>query len=81
MAKLEWGYASGDADPSDGVTRRFTMDEPQRRPRPLRSRPRLEDSARRLHRAGPADREPPYPGLVLLPSRGGVFGATYLNRA
>ena len=26
VAELEWGYASGDADPTDGVTRRFTMD-------------------------------------------------------
>src|SRR5690606_2329077 len=26
VAQLEWGWASGDADPNDGVTRRFRMD-------------------------------------------------------
>lgn len=82
VAAVEAGYASGDADPYDGVERRFTFDPNHRiglllfdevlRFQTARSAsaamdPRLANAAR------------PTPGVELLPSNGGVQGASYVN--
>lgn len=79
VASLEWGYASGDADPNDGTTRRFTFD-PNHKVGLL-----LFDHALawKTARAATAASDPelvarPMPGTHLLPSNGGIFGATYL---
>lgn len=80
VAELEWGYASGDANPYDGINKRFTMD-PNHNVGLL-----LFDHvlAWKTARAATLAQDPkivnrPAPGLDFLPSRGGVFGATYLN--
>ncbi|MBK8251893.1 MAG: hypothetical protein IPK82_04405 [Polyangiaceae bacterium] len=80
VAELEWGYASGDANPNDGITKRFTMD-PNHNVGLI-----LFDQvlAWKTARAATIAQDPnivnrPPPGLDFLPSRGGVFGATYLN--
>ncbi len=80
VTELEWGYTSGDADPYDGSTHRFTFDPNHKvglvlfddvmrwktaRAATIASDPRLVDR--------------PNPGLQFLSSEGGVFGATYLN--
>ncbi len=79
VASLEWGWTSGDANPNDGVTRRFRFD-PNHNVGLI-----LFDEV--LHwktaRASAAARDPeltqrPNPGTDLLPSDGSVFGATYL---
>jgi hypothetical protein len=77
---LEWGYASGDADPSDGIDHRFTMNPGRRiglilfdevlRWKSARSATFLEDPRLGQQRVFPN---------VSLPSAGGVFGATYLT--
>jgi hypothetical protein len=77
---LEWGYASGDADPNDGTTRRFRFDASYRVGLLMFS----EALAWRTARAAAIARDPelvarPAPGSDLLPSNGGIFGATYLN--
>lgn len=79
VASLEWGYASGDSDPNDGTTRRFTFD-PNHKVGLL-----LFDHvlAWKTARAATAASDPeliarPMPGTHLLPSNGGIFGATYL---
>ncbi len=82
VAQLEVGYASGDANPYDDVNRRFTFD-PNHRIGLL-----LFDEVMRWQtaRASTAAQDPlltngsrPPPGVNLLPSNGGVFGATYIN--
>lgn len=80
VTELEWGYASGDADPLDGTTRRFTFDTSHNvglvlfdhvlQWKTARAATIAQDE-RVVGRAAP--------GLQLLPSNGGVFGATYLN--
>jgi hypothetical protein len=79
VAQVEWGWASGDADPNDGVTRRFRFD-PNHNVGLI-----LFDEV--LHwktaRAATIARDPeltqrPNPGVDLLPSNGSIFGATYL---
>lgn len=80
VAELEWGYASGDADPLDGTTSRFTFDTSHNvglvlfdhvmQWKTARSATIAQDD-RIVARANP--------GLQFLPSNGGVFGATYLN--
>ncbi len=80
VAELEVGYASGDADPYDGVSKRFTFDQSHdvglvlfndvMRWKTARSATIAADS-KLVNR--------PTPGLQFLPSEGGVFGATYLN--
>ena len=80
VAELEWGYASGDADPNDGVTKRFTMDPNHNVGLVLFDHVLAWKTARSATIAqDPAIVNRPTPGLDLLPSRGGVFGATYLN--
>ncbi|MFO0618121.1 MAG: hypothetical protein U0414_36350 [Polyangiaceae bacterium] len=80
VAELEFGYASGDADPYDGSTHRFTFDQNHHvglvlfddvmRWKSARSATIAQDP-RLVNRANP--------GLQFLPSEGGVFGAMYLN--
>ena len=74
------GYASGDANPGDGVTRRFTFDENHHvglvlfdqvlRWKTARSATIAQDPALVARAA---------PGLEYLSSNGGVFGAQYIN--
>jgi hypothetical protein len=82
VAQLELGYASGDADPYDGTQRRFVFD-PNHRIGLL-----LFDEIMRFQtaRSATAATDPlltnanrPTPGVDLLPSNGGVFGAQYIN--
>jgi hypothetical protein len=80
VGEIEVGYASGDANPTDGVTKRFTFDENHHvglvlfdqvlRWKTARSATLAEDPAIVARAA---------PGLEYLPSNGGVFGAQYLN--
>jgi hypothetical protein len=80
VAELAWGFASGDANPSDGVTRRFTMDPNHNAGLVLFDHVLAWKTARAAtiaQDAGIVNR--PTPGLDFLPSKGGVFGATYLN--
>jgi hypothetical protein len=82
VGQLELGYASGDADPTDGTEKRFTFD-PNHKVGLL-----LFDEVMRFQtaRAASAAQDPllanagrPTPGVDLLPSNGGVFGAEYVN--
>ncbi len=82
VAQLELGYASGDADPYDTTQRRFVFD-PNHKVGLL-----LFDELMRFQtaRASTAATDPlltnanrPTPGVDLLPSNGGVFGAQYVN--
>lgn len=82
VGQVEVGYASGDADPYDGTEKRFTFD-PNHRVGLL-----LFDEIMRWQtaRASVAAQDPllgnaqrPTPGVQLLPSNGGVFGAQYVN--
>jgi hypothetical protein len=82
VAQLEVGYASGDADPNDGTERRFTFD-PNHKVGLI-----LFDEVMRWQtaRSATAATDPlltnasrPTPGVDLLPSNGGVFGAQYVN--
>jgi hypothetical protein len=80
VAELEWGYASGDADPNDGITKRFTMDPNHNVGLVLFDHVLAWKTARAATIAqDPSIVARPTPGLDFLPSRGGVFGATYLN--
>jgi hypothetical protein len=80
VGQIEFGYASGDADPNDGTERRFVFD-PNHKVGLL-----LFDEVMRFQtaRAATAAQDPllssrPSPGAQLLPSNGGVFGAEYVN--
>lgn len=82
VAQVEMGYASGDADPYDGKQKRFVFD-PNHRVGLL-----LFDEVLRFQtaRSATAATDPlltnaqrPTPGVDLLPSNGGVFGAQYVN--
>jgi hypothetical protein len=80
VAQLEWGWASGDADPNDGVTRRFRFDPNHNVGLILFDEVLAWKTARASSAA--QDRELTQranPGADLLPSNGAVFGATYLN--
>ncbi len=80
VGELEWGYASGDADPTDGITKRFTMDPNHNVGLVLFDHVLAWKTARSATIAqDPNVVARPTPGLDFLPSRGGVFGATYLN--
>jgi hypothetical protein len=80
MGEIELGYASGDANPIDGVTKRLTFDENHHvglvlfdyvlRWKTARSATLAQDPALVARAA---------PGLEFLPSNGGVFGAQYVN--
>ncbi|MBI4700657.1 MAG: hypothetical protein HY744_05755 [Deltaproteobacteria bacterium] len=79
VVALEWGFASGDADPSDGTSRRFTFDPNHNVGLVLFDHVLAWKTARAatILQDPQLVRRPP-PGLDLLPSEGGVFGATYL---
>ena len=82
VGQVELGYASGDADPYDGTEHRFTF-HPDHKVGLV-----LFDEVMRFQtaRAATAAQDPllansnrPPPGIDLLPSNGGVFGAQYIN--
>lgn len=82
VGQVEVGYASGDADPYDGVQKRFVFD-PNHRVGLL-----LFDEILRWQtaRSASAAMDPllsnaarPTPGVDLLPTNGGVSGAQYVN--
>jgi hypothetical protein len=80
MGEVEIGYASGDADPFDGTEKRFTFDENHHVGLILFDQVMRWKTAR----AATLAQEPTLvaraaPGIQLLPSNGGVFGAAYLN--
>jgi hypothetical protein len=78
--ELEFGYATGDADPFDGETHRFTMDTNHNVGLVLFDHVLQWKTARSATIAqDPRIVNRPNPGLQFLPSNGGVFGATYLN--
>jgi hypothetical protein len=78
--EVEVGYASGDADPSDGTTKRFTFDENHHVGLVLFDQVLRWKTARSATIAqDPAIVARGAPGLELLPSNGGVFGAEYVN--
>lgn len=80
VAEVEWGYASGDANPYDGSTHRFTFEQNHRVGLVLFDDVLRWKTARSATIAGdPRLVNRPNPGLQFLPSEGGVFGATYLN--
>lgn len=79
VGQVEVGYATGDANPNDGIEKRFVFD-PNHKVGLL-----LFDEIMRWQtaRASAAAQDPklvkqPPPGASLLPSNGGVFGAQYL---
>ena len=77
---FEAGYASGDADPYDGTTRRFTIDQNHNVGLVLFDHVMAWKTARSATIAGDAAiTARPAPGLEFLPSEGGIFGASYLN--
>ncbi len=80
VGEVEVGYASGDANPDDGVNKRFTFDANHRVGLVLFN----QVLAWKTARAATIAQDPDLvaraaPGLDLLPSRGAVFGAQYLN--
>ena len=80
VVSLEWGYASGDADPGDGVTKRFSFDQNHNVGLVLFDQVLAWKTARAATIAqDPQIVNRPSPGLQLLPSEGSVYGATYLN--
>lgn len=80
VAELGWGYASGDADPNDGVNRRFTFDPNFNVGLVLFDHVLAWKTARAATLAqDPELTKRPAPGVQFLPSRGGVFGAAFLN--
>lgn len=77
---VEAGYASGDADPYDGTTRRFTIDQNHNVGLVLFDHVLAWKTARAATIAGdPNITARPAPGVQFLPSEGGIFGASYLN--
>lgn len=82
VAQLEWGYASGDADPNDGVQKRFSFDPNHRVGLLLFDEVLRWSSARAaVVAADPllSNGDRPQPGLSYLPTGGAVAGAQYLN--
>lgn len=77
---VELGYASGDADPYDGVTRRFSFDQNHNVGLVLFDQVMQWKTARAATIArDPAVVNRGAPGLQFLPSEGSIAGATYLN--
>jgi len=80
VGSLEWGWASGDADPYDGVYRRFDFNPNHNVGLILFD----EVLAWKTARAASLAQAPelvgrPLTGTALLPSNGAIFGATYLH--
>ena len=79
---LEWGYASGDANPNDGTQRRFTFESNHNVGLVLFQQAIAWSTARSAVLASdPALMNRPSPGLQYYPSDGAIFGATYLYPA
>lgn len=79
VASIEWGYASGDADPADGVTRRFSFDQNHKVGLVLFDHVMRWKTARSATIAqDPGIVNRAAPGLQFLSSEGAVQGATYL---
>jgi hypothetical protein len=79
VARLEWGYATGDADPFDGTTRRFNFNQNHNVGLVLFDHVLAWKTARSATAAqdpGLVARDPP--GLDFLPTEGAIFGASYL---
>lgn len=80
VVEVSWGYASGDADPYDGVSSRFVFDPNHNVGLVLFDQVLAWKTARAATLAGsPGLVRRPAPGLQFLPTNGGVAGATYLN--
>lgn len=80
VTEVELGYASGDADPYDGTTRRFTFDPNHNVGLVLFDQVLAWKTARAATLAqDPRIVARPAPGLQFLPSKGGIFGAAYVN--
>ena len=82
VGQVEIGYASGDADPYDGVEHRFTFHPDHKVGLVLFDEVMRWQTARAATAATDpllANSNRPSPGIDLLPSNGGVFGAQYIN--
>lgn len=80
VGEVEAGYATGDADPGDGTTKRFTFDANHHVGLVLFNQVLAWKTARAATNAQDPDLVArPAPGLGLLPSKGAVFGAQYFN--
>lgn len=80
VALIEGGYASGDANPYDGTVKRFTFD-PNHQIGLVLFPYMLHAMTARAATAAADDElvARPLPGSRFLASKGGVFGASYLN--
>jgi hypothetical protein len=79
VAQVEWGWATGDANPYDGVQRRFRFDPNYNVGLILFDEVLAWKTARAANIASdPGLVARPNPGADQLPSNGGIFGATYL---
>ncbi len=80
VAQIEWGFASGDANPFDGVNKRFVFDPNHNVGLVLFDQVLHWKTARSATLLGdPALVRRPAPGIDFLPSNGGIFGTTYIN--
>jgi hypothetical protein len=82
VAQVEVGYASGDADPYDGTSRRFLIDPNHRIGLVLFDEVMRWQTARAATAAQDpllTNAERPTPGIDLLPTNGGIAGAQYVN--
>ncbi|MGE0328003.1 MAG: hypothetical protein AB7S68_37170 [Polyangiaceae bacterium] len=79
VMEMEYGWASGDANPNDGTSRRFTFESNHNVGLILFDEVLAWKTARAAVIAEDSGlTQRPAPGSELLPSDGGVFGATYL---
>lgn len=79
VVSIEWGYATGDADPNDGVQRRFNFEPSHKVGLVLFDHVMAWTTARSaVNATDPTLVQRPNPGLQFHPSNGSVFGATYL---
>ena len=79
VASLEWGFATGDADPNDGVQRRFTFEPNHKVGLVMFDQAMAWTTARSaVNATDPGLVNRGNPGLQFYPSNGGVFGASYL---
>ncbi len=79
VLSVEWGYATGDADPNDGVQRRFNFEPNHKVGLVLFDHVLAWTTARSaVNATDPTLVQRPNPGLQFYPSNGGVFGAAYL---
>src|SRR5262249_31716555 len=80
VVELEAGYAGGDANPADGVTKRFAFDPNHHVGLVLFNQVLAWKTARAATiAADPSLVGRAAPGLDLLPSNGAIFGAEYIN--